>query len=82
MVYLFFGSELIDSVFRHFRKDALNLTKRFNKVCIDLVNFLIGCKILYGNITRHTEPLTMHWRKNFLDQFHMKHDFSTATNTA
>ncbi len=31
-------SELIDSAFRHLRKDALNLTKRFNKECIDLVN--------------------------------------------
>ncbi len=30
----FFGSELIDAAFQHFRQDALNLTKRFNKVCI------------------------------------------------
>ncbi len=38
LIWFFFGSELIDSAFRHFCKDALNLTKRFNKVCIDLVN--------------------------------------------
>ncbi len=25
--------KFIDFVFRHFRQDALNLTKRFNKVC-------------------------------------------------
>ncbi len=30
--------EWIDSAIRHLRKDALNLTKRFNKGCIDLVN--------------------------------------------
>ncbi len=31
-------SEWIDSAFRHLRKDALNLTKRFNKGCIYLAN--------------------------------------------
>ncbi len=31
-------SELINSAFRHLRKDALNSTKQFNKECIDLVN--------------------------------------------
>ncbi len=31
-------SEWIDSAFRHLRKDALNLTKWFNKGCIYLVN--------------------------------------------
>ncbi len=44
IIYLFIlcfrGSELIDSSFRHFRQDALNFTKRFHKVCIDLVNSL------------------------------------------
>ncbi len=46
--------------------------------------FQLAIKVLYGNITRHTEPLTMHWRKNagLLDQFHMKHESATATNTA
>ncbi len=34
--------------------------------------------------TYYYRTLTMHWRKNahLLDQFHMKRDFSTATNTA
>ncbi len=34
---LIFGSKLIDSAFRHFRQDALNLTKRFNKVTYVLI---------------------------------------------
>ncbi len=46
--------------------------------------FQLAINVLNGNIKRHTEPLTIHWRKNagLLDQFHMKLESATATNTA
>ncbi len=65
----FFGSGLIDSAFRHFRQDALNLTKQFNKVCFDLVNlanfttpiFFNCLKKFYMGILHDTlNLLTMH----------------------